>query len=939
MNPVSPISPLSQAVPERSPALISARAAATACLTAFLVACGGGGDGGGGSGSTPAGVSAPVPAPAANTAVTQALASGDASALTDAKVVAQHAQYAQQQITQAQAARTSSLYQGVSTEYDPSQWSYWVQPRNTATAQPLIVGDQGNALASISVAGGGRSAGFGVQVLAKFNNNELVAYRPAFQRLLAWLVSADAAAALPASLKVAFAGIPATQAAAGFVKAGVPVTTIACDFITTPACAATAHLLVVGGDLSANAGLEASVRALVAAGRPVLYVHTKSNWTSDSAIQVLAGMGLQFGPYGGNYWASDKVAPGRSAATNATASDQFAKTRVMLSLLASDSFSMSYDWGPCTVNAGKTDCSGVAGLQSGLLTPVDALRSQIDTFNRAGQNLFATVDTEVLRYLVLWGDVVRRQMRYPLDKTSQPAAFQKALIADALVAYVRPTATAQADLGSFASALTTGMAVSGTDETVDVTLPSASGFTAIGRLAAPGKPVTVELLSAGSATVALRLNTQRSGSTRLWDPNRYNRPRFLASPDMALTSGQPVQINSPYGGTLQLVFSAATPAQTVRLRLRGVARHPFLDQSAGAGDQPAFVAALNTAQHEWAEIKLAGIEIHSRADKMRAVINTDFGGDIDRFLSEVKTLFFEDLYQLAGFAVPGKTLTAHVQAMCTQLGWNCTDAAMHRMPGTQHINVDNYAACGSGCSGNPYDQDWGLNPRGWGESHEVGHNLQKGMHKVYDDRSTEVSNNLFPLRKGWRMLRELGDNRSNNRVAYLSAFNMIKAAKAEADPVEGAYQRIWGDAAYAVQNGERMAFYMQWVHYWAQRQADIATGWDIVTLLYLHQRQFDAVAAADWAANRAKLGYSTYATKPSPSGNDNLLITLSWITGRDHRATFDVWGVRYSAAAAAQVAAFGFAAEPALLYANTSTNDHSTVRKVDMSVANPVWPY
>jgi len=180
---------------------------------------------------------------------------------------------------------------------------------------------------------------------------------------------------------------------------------------------------------------------------------------------------------------------------------------------------------------------------------------------------------------------------------------------------------------------------------------------------------------------------------------------------MVLSAGQAMQLVSPYGGTLQLVFSNATPQQNVQLRLRGVAKHPFLDQSNGAGDKAAFVTALNAAQHEWAEIKLAGIEIHSRADKMRAVINgTDYAGDIDKFLNEVKTLFFEDLYMLAGYALPGESLTAHVQAMCTSLGWNCTDATLHRVPGTQHINVDNYSQCGSGCSGNPYDQDWGLSP-------------------------------------------------------------------------------------------------------------------------------------------------------------------------------------------------------------------------------------
>jgi hypothetical protein len=98
----------------------------------------------------------------------------------------------------------------------------------------------------------------------------------------------------------------------------------------------------------------------------------------------------------------------------------------------------------------------------------------------------------------------------------------------------------------------------------------------------------------------------------LWDPNRYNRPRFLASPDMVLKTGTVMQLVSPYGGTLQLVFSNATPQQTVQLRLRGVAKHPFLDQSNGAGDKAAFVTALNAAQHEWAHATAHGVGGPSR---------------------------------------------------------------------------------------------------------------------------------------------------------------------------------------------------------------------------------------------------------------------------------------------------------------------------------------
>ncbi|MGQ5525654.1 ImpA family metalloprotease [Chitinimonas sp. PSY-7] len=348
------------------------------------------------------------------------------------------------------------------------------------------------------------------------------------------------------------------------------------------------------------------------------------------------------------------------------------------------------------------------------------------------------------------------------------------------------------------------------------------------------------LVDAGKAKVALRLNTQRTGSTRAWTADTYTRPRFLASPPMALNRGQAIDVTSPYGGTLQLSFSEAAAGQTVQLRIRGVAQHPFLDLSNG-GSKTAFVAALKSGQFDWAEIKLQGTEIHTRVDKMKEVLASDYNNDIDRYLDELRVLFFEDAYQLAGFALPGKSLPTAVQTFCTNQGWNCASSTLHRVPDTQHINVDAYSQCGNGCSGNPYDQDWGLNPRGWGESHELGHNLQQGLLAVYSDRSTEVSNNLFPLHKNWRLLRELKDDRSNDRVAYRSTFDMIKAAKSSSDPVEGAYQRIWGSAAYAAENGERMAFYMQWVHYWSQRMADETRGWDIITLLYLHERLFEQV--------------------------------------------------------------------------------------------------
>jgi hypothetical protein len=375
------------------------------------------------------------------------------------------------------------------------------------------------------------------------------------------------------------------------------------------------------------------------------------------------------------------------------------------------------------------------------------------------------------------------------------------------------------------------------------------------------------------------------------------------------------------------------------LRVRGVAQHPYFDFLAGS-DKAAFIAALNNGKFDWAEIKMPGVEIHTKVAKMKEVLQNDYANDMTRYLDELRDLLVEGDYRMAGYAMNGISLPASVQTFCNGLGWNCTDPLIHRAPGDQHINSDEFALCGDGCSGNPYDQTWGVNPRGWGESHELGHNQQQQILNIYDDRSGEVSNNLFPLRMNWRVLHEK-NTYVEDTVGYRSAFNMINAGRTNANPLEARYQSIWGSPEYAAQNNERMAFYMQWVHYWHARVNDEARAWDIVTLLYLHQRQFaSADTDAKWANNKAKLGYSQYAARPEVDGNDNMLIALSTITQRDQRPTFDLWGVRYSTTAAAQVASYKYPAEAALFYAYKVTPDKlSAVKKIDMSVNTPVWPF
>ncbi|WP_295749113.1 ImpA family metalloprotease [Undibacterium sp.] len=925
-------------------------------LASALTACGGGGSD---SASNPAAtgnaagtvtppviVTPPVVAPPVelppNIVVPEspldlALRSGDASLLkpADTAAIAIATRDFLAVLSDQQNKLNTALLGNASSEYAPTRQSQYLLPLNTELASPWIIGDNGQTLASISIANKGRSAGYGVNVLDQFRNNNNLNHSPAFKRLLSWLVQGNADTALPASLSVAWAGINASDGMAGLSKIGVTATKLACDLLADASCSGTAQLLILGGNLDANATLEATVRAWVSAGKPVLYLHTRASGDSESGRQMLSGMGLKLGGYAGNYFSQDLVAGGHGKADNLAKLDQFADSRALINRIANNNWRTDYAWSACTTYVGSINCDNVPDLQKDLMTPIESLRQQIDDFTRSGRNLFATPNTTTLRLLALWADVQRKQIVYPVDKTSKPLEFQKALVADALVAYVRPLGVAQTDLSSFLSKSAATLPVSANDETISVSLPADQGFTAIGRFAVPGKTLQIELIDAGSATVALRLNTQRVSSTRYLGATTYTRPRYLASPAISLTKASPLQVSSPYGGTMQLEFSGATAGQIVTLRIRGVAQHPYFDLSAGS-DKAAFIAALNNGQFDWAEIKMPGAEIHTKVAKMKDVLQKDYGNDMVRYLDELRDLLIEGDYRMAGYALKGLDLPAAVQTFCTGLAWNCTDAVMHRGPSTQHINSDDFAACGDGCSGNPYDQDWGVNPRGWGESHELGHNQQQGILNIYGGRSGEVSNNLFPLRMNWRVLHEKNTYVANN-VGYRSAFDMINAARSKADPLEARYQSIWGSDAYAAQNGERLAFYMQWVHYWHARVNDEARGWDIVTLLYLHQRQF---ARADWAANKDKLGYSQYATRPAVDGNDNMLIALSWITQRDQRPTFDLWGVRYSTTAAAQVASYAFAVEPALFYAYKVTPDKvSAVKKIDMSVATPVWPF
>ncbi|MBG4514895.1 hypothetical protein I4938_02815 [Pseudomonas aeruginosa] len=872
-----------------------------------------------------------------------ALVSGDSSQLTDSHLVALRLQQQVERIRQTRTQLLDGLYQNLSQAYDPGASSQWIVPANPDNTLPFLIGDKGRVLASLSLEAGGRGLAYGTNVLTQLSGAN-AAHAPLLKRAVQWLVNGDPGAATAKDFKVSVVGVDKTATLNGLKSAGLQPADAACNALTDASCASASKLLVLGNGASA-ASLSATVRARLQAGLPILFVHTNGWNQSSTGQQILSGLGLQEGPYGGNYWDKDAVPSSRTRARSVELGGAYGQDPALVQQIVDGSWRTDYDWSKCTSYVGRTTCDDVPGL-SDFSKRVDVLKGALDAYNQKAQNLFALPGTTSLRLWLLWADAVRQNIRYPMDKAADTARFQETFVADAIVGYVREAGAAQKELGSYAGQRQQSMPVSGSEETLTLTLPSAQGFTAIGRMAAPGKRLSIRIEDAGQASLAVGLNTQRIGSTRLWNTRQYDRPRFLKSPDIKLQANQSVALVSPYGGLLQLVYSGATPGQTVTVKVTGAASQPFLDIQPGEDSSQAiadFIQALDADKADWLEIRSGSVEVHAKVEKVRGSIDKDYGGDVQRFIRELNEVFIDDAYTLAGFAIPNQAKTPAIQQECAVRGWDCDSETLHKLPGTQHINVDQYAQCGGGCSGNPYDQTWGLNPRGWGESHELGHNLQVNRLKVYGGRSGEISNQIFPLHKDWRVLREFGQNLDDTRVNYRNAYNLIVAGRAEADPLAGVYKRLWEDPGTYALNGERMAFYTQWVHYWADLKNDPLQGWDIWTLLYLHQRQVDK---SDWDANKAALGYGTYAQRPgnsgdasSTDGNDNLLVGLSWLTQRDQRPTFALWGIRTSAAAQAQVAAYGFAEQPAFFYANNRTNEYSTVKLLDMSQGSPAWPF
>ena len=992
------------------------------CLLVLLMACGGGE----GSSSSSNGDGLPNTLPASpNERIQLALSTADASVIQpgDADTVMTRALTSYQSTLDQLAPLLKSFYDGLSTEYELVRESYLIQPSVFAMDKtyPLVIGDLGNVLASFGTMGGGRIAGYGYDILAgvKIQNGSRPAqlvHQAVLKRVLAWLVSGDPLTdwthLSAQQVNIAWSSLPRPNtsgslpyAEQGMRALSLPFTSLTCDPLALPVkdCAAKAQLVVMGAvdrRLGVDLPLQLTrLKEIIAAKIPVLYLnaHPDGGGPNDAATLSVSAdyprmkaLGFAFGelPVKRNYYIQDKVAVKLSVEQLAQRAD---KIGPLLLRMKEHSYSASYDWSKCVNDA----CVKPTGFVTEIDNPVNEIMGKLDESNTNGQSFLDTPgqDSLTMKLLVYWSDAYRRTIQYPIDKVRNPGEFQAAYIADSWVSYVRKKGTPQSKLGTFLGDKAPLAPVSSSAEVIEVTLPGRNGMTSIGRFAVPGKPIEVQWLTPPpQGTFQLQINTMEPGTNKKWEPTQdsngkdqpssgLRRPMYLRSPSFPLGT-EPLTVTSPYGGTLQLQFNGASTA-SVKLQIKGAGSHPFYDTTQGTPNAQLFFDAVKTTTLGWMEIKTPGLEIHALISKMMEMLEPPASeNDVARakypntakpyyslkegvlmstYLDEAKKYVMEDAYQMTGFITRGLDLSEGVKQFCTQNNWDCTDPTIHVPPVVQHYHHDFRSNCGSMCSGNPIHSSSGFEPRGWGESHEIGHNLQR--FKVYDGMSIEVSNNIFPMHKKWRMFRDLG----RTAVGYYNelgdtqiVFDLLKTAQSETNKTAAVRQRLWTNPAYAAQNRARLYFYMQWVfiYYETLRESGLTESkawdqaWDVFPLLYLQLRQIESTPAASWTTGTGiKWGFSQYANKPWTSDgpdtsvspavfphHDYLLVALGKITGKDLRGLFDLWGVETTSQGRNQVAALNLKPQANWFYATVCSDDFRAYVRIDMNDSQAKFP-
>lgn len=701
------------------------------------------------------------------------------------------------------------------------------------------------------------------------------------------------------------------------------------------------------------AGIKAAIAKAKAAGIPLLL---SNYWRNESPL--LSPLYLEMGlSTAGNYW-SKLNADNLSVSTILAEDKTLGDVKKLLTNLREQRFDTQV-LNNCTGN--YLSCNAPAFVEA-FKAGADWYRSNAETLDINSIDIFSHTNFPLMKAGLLLADKYRSEIDYPIAY-SEFAQWQQALFADWTVSYARSHNLAQPDLGEYvtdSASLSKGSNAhyaypATVSERKTISVPYTGQWTTTGWYALPGQTIKLNRLDNTNANVEIKLNYHRRNTNRAYEQNIYRAPLELTQQRLKLANGQSIEFSTPYGGPIYLYISGSEGALSVDVNAQNVAKHPSIMDFSNPAEVAAFNDRIQNSELPHVDLRTDGAEQHLRRDRFMNAIGGNVP-DVNALLNSIVDDHINSVYTLAGLKIQGKSLSESlpddVESACRGLfGDDCIDNSLHTRTIIQHANYDQNAHCGAGCSGNPWDAAWNISPTGWGDNHELGHNLQTNRLNVqyataansdnwtgYGSRAGENSNNIFPYVVKWKThyLRDgntgtVNDGHMDHKDLFYvfmsdaagttdtSGKRVVFGANCKVlDVGEDRYTAPWASNAYAVHNGYRMAFYIQMAlkaHGMTLSDGTtLSNGFNLFTLLYQHSRIFGKYAnnASDWQANRSKLGFdlfpfdshSVYGGKTVRDipGNDFMLVSLSKLTGKDWRSHFDMLGLRYSSLATAQTA-------------------------------------
>ncbi len=679
----------------------------------------------------------------------------------------------------------------------------------------------------------------------------------------------------------------------------------ACDGAALAACLdAGTDLLMLSSALAEDAteqdvaDLVGQVRRARAAGTPILF-STVQDELNPLAEAVLAELRVSVG--GSNYWSQQSlVAFDGSALQGTLPADQLA-TRTMLTHLGSGQYSFELTEGAESASEYGSEF-GDGAAQT---------RERLRRYDEEGHALFRACGYEVDKLLVMLGDRLRQDIRYPMSvANTDQATFMRALFADHAIYNTRDFVPAQPDRGTFDPKDLSAVA----PETVTVELVSRGNFRSAGVYVLPGQTVTITRLDEEDVDAAVFINSLRD-TTRPFEDGWYGgyaRPAFLRTASMPVRPGETITLNNPHGGPLQVAFSEND--QNVRLR--------------SAADNAAFTAGLAAGTYNWVEVATPGFELHSQHERFLETVANPRWNTPETLAAAIELYTFNHVHVLAGEQGDGVDDHPDVAAWAASRGFIRRTIAV-----VKHGNMD-IPSCGWGCSGNPYDAGWAFEPTGHGDLHELGHSIQRRRFQLEYGAETQVNHsvtNWWAFYSASRYFADHGSVEGIWEVDHEPSFAALQAAH-QAGERAGDFSARMRDRMVAALNGsgpgspvnDGYVFYMQAMAA-AVHAGNLADGYLIVPRVHILENAFEDALDDDttWASARAGVGFSEYtrAQAMDISANDFMAIAMSSVTGLDYRDFFAMWGVALSSEAQAQIASFGFPVVPRAFFA-LDVGDH-----------------